>query len=49
MEDWNKLRDRVARYQARDLRAEIVRVVNSKTVKHYEISAGHQATCHQRC
>jgi hypothetical protein len=33
LEDWNKLRDRVAKYQERDLAAEIVRLVYSHTTK----------------
>ena len=33
LEDWNKMRDRVSKYQERDLAAEIVRLVYSHTTK----------------
>jgi hypothetical protein len=33
LEDWNKLRERVAKYQERDLRAEIVRRVHYRSVR----------------
>ena len=43
-EDLNKLRDRVAKYQERDLRKEIVRVIHSQTVRIARDAARHKKT-----